>query len=193
MTVNSISAASLSQYVPASSGTSQLQQALQNLESSITSGDLNGAQSAFEVLQSLNQSLTAESGSNSVNDSQLSNDLTSLGSALSSGNLSAAQSAFTTVQSDLRSSSAPSQQNEINAAFSIRATGAGTAHPAECEQHFFQHLRFQHFRRNHLCVTEGLRNVERPQRAGLMPAVLASHTRQRQTVPLSNVPLPNYY
>jgi hypothetical protein len=116
MTVSSISAASLSQYVLASSGTSQLQQALQTLQSNITSGDLNGAQSAFEVLQNLNQSLTAASGNNSSNDSRLSNDLTALGSALSSGNLSTAQSAFATVQSDLKGGGTPSEQNEINAA-----------------------------------------------------------------------------
>jgi len=54
MTVSAISAASLSQdllgqHVLASSDSNQLQQALQSLQSSITSGDLNGAQSAFEV------------------------------------------------------------------------------------------------------------------------------------------------
>jgi hypothetical protein len=119
MTVSAISAASLSQHVLASSDSNQLQQALQSLQSSITSGDLNGAQSAFEVLQTLNQGLTTASGNSSSQisaSSQISSDLTALGSALSSGNLSTAQSAFTTVKNDFNNSASPSLTNETNAA-----------------------------------------------------------------------------
>jgi len=117
MIIGSISsAAGLSQYVLASSGSSQLQQALQTLQSSLTSGDLNGAQSAFETVQTLNQDLAAASGNSLSSSSQLSTDLTTLGSALSSGDLSTAQSAFATVKSDLKSSASPSRTNETNAA-----------------------------------------------------------------------------
>ena len=118
MTVGSISAASLSQYVLVSSDSTQLQQALQTLQDSLTSGDLNGAQSAFQTLQQLNQSLATASGSSgsSSSSSQLNTDLTALGSALSSGDLSTAQSAFATVQSDLTNSNSPSQTNETNVA-----------------------------------------------------------------------------
>jgi hypothetical protein len=122
MTVSAISAASLSQSVLASSDSNQLQQALQSLQSSITSGDLNGAQSAFEVLQTLNQGLTTASGNSGSSNSQgsasfqISSDLTALSSALSSGNLSTAQSAFTTVKNDLNNSGSPSLANETDAA-----------------------------------------------------------------------------
>ena len=116
MTIGSISAASLSQYVLSSSNSTQLQQALQALQNSLASGDLNGAQSAFQTVQKLNQSLATASGSSASNSSALSTDLTTLGSALSSGNLSTAQSAFAAVLSDLKSSNSPSQTNETNVA-----------------------------------------------------------------------------
>jgi hypothetical protein len=93
-----------------------LQQALQTLQSSLSSGDLNGAQAAFGTLQQLNQSLATASGNSLSSNSQLSTDLTALGSALTAGDLSTAQSAFATVQSDLKSSNSPSQTNEIAAA-----------------------------------------------------------------------------
>lgn|ERR1017187_5121174 len=112
MTIGSISAASLSQYVLSSSNSTQLQQALQALQNSLASGDLNGAQSAFLTVQKLNQSLATASGGSASNSSALSTDLTTLGSALSSGNLSTAQSAFATVLSDLKNSNSPSQTNE---------------------------------------------------------------------------------
>lgn len=94
MTISSISAASLSQYVLSSSDSSPLQLALQTLQNSLASGDLNAARSAFQTLQQLNQSLVTASGSSASSSSQLSTDLTALGSALSSGDLSTAQSAF---------------------------------------------------------------------------------------------------
>ena len=52
MTIGSISAASLSQYVLSSSNAAQMQRALQSLQNSLASGDLNGAQSAFATVQS---------------------------------------------------------------------------------------------------------------------------------------------
>ncbi len=116
MATSSISAASLSQYVLSSSNSTQLQQALQALQNSLASGDLNGAQSAFQTVQKLNQNLAAASGSSPSSSSQLTTDLTALGSALSSGDLSTAQSAFATVQNDLKNSNSPSQTNETNTA-----------------------------------------------------------------------------
>lgn len=112
MAVGSISAASLSQYVLSSSNSTQLQQALQALQNALASGDLNGAQSAFQTVQKLNQGLEAASGSSASNSSQLSTDLAALGSALSSSDLSTAQSAFATLQSDLKNINSPSQTIE---------------------------------------------------------------------------------
>jgi ribosomal protein S20 len=118
MTIGSISAAGLSQYVLASGTSTQVQRALQGLQDSLASGDLNSAQSAFLTVQKLNQNSATAIGNNlsSSSQSQLSTDLTALGSALSSGDLSTAQSAFATVQSDLKNAASPSQTNEINAA-----------------------------------------------------------------------------
>jgi len=115
MSISPVSAASLAQFVLSSSNSNKLQQTLQNLQNSLSSGDLNGAQSAFQNLQQINQGLATTAGSNS-NESQLSSDLTSLGSALSAGDLSTAQSALTTVQADLKNTASPSQATETNAA-----------------------------------------------------------------------------
>ena len=116
MTIGSISAASLSQYVLSSSSSNQLTQVMQTLQNSLASGDLNGAQSAFQSLQKLSQNLATASGSSLTSSSQLSTDLTALGSALSAGDLSSAQSAFATIQSDLKSAASPSQTLETNVA-----------------------------------------------------------------------------
>jgi hypothetical protein len=116
MSVSPISAAGLSQYVLQASNSTQLKQALQALQNGLASGDLNGAQSAFQTLQTLFQNAATASGSSLSSSSQLSTDLTALGSALSSGDLSTAQSAFATLQSDLKSSPSPSLTNESNAA-----------------------------------------------------------------------------
>lgn len=115
MSISPVSAASLAQFVLSSSSSNKLQETLQNLQNSLTSGDLNGAQSAFQNLQRINQGLATTAGSNS-NESQLSSDLTSLGSALSAGDFSTTQSALATVQADLKSSTSPSQTTETNAA-----------------------------------------------------------------------------
>ena len=114
MSISPISAAGLSEYVLQASNSTQLKQALQSLQNTLASGDLNGAQSAFQTLQTLYQNAATASGSSL--SSQLSTDLTALGSALTSGDLSTAQSAFATLQSDLKSSPSPSQTNETNAA-----------------------------------------------------------------------------
>ena len=114
MATGSISAASLSQYVLQSSNSSQVQQSLQTLQSSLGTGDVNGAQSAFQALQTLLQGSATASGTSL--SSQLSSDLSTLGNALTSGALSTAQSAFATVQGDLKTSASPVLTNEANAA-----------------------------------------------------------------------------
>ncbi len=127
MATTPISAASLSQYVLASSNSNPLQQSLQALQNSLASGDLNGAQAAFQAVQKLSQSLATASGigASSSNSTQLTTDLAALGSALSSGNLSSAQSAFATVESDLKSSASPSQTLETNVASQSEQLVAG--------------------------------------------------------------------
>lgn len=116
MSITPISAVGLGQSVLASSNSTQLQQILQTLQQSLSAGNLNGAQSAFQTLLQLNQGLATASGSSSSSTSQLSSDLTALGSAISAGNLSTAQSAFTTVQGDLKSVTSPSLTEEVNSA-----------------------------------------------------------------------------
>jgi ribosomal protein S20 len=114
VSITSISAAGLSQYVLQASNSSQLRQASQSLQNSLASGDLNGAQSAFQALQTLYQnSATAGGGALS---SQLASDLTAIGTALTAGDLSTAQSAFATLQKDLKTAPSPSQTNETTAA-----------------------------------------------------------------------------
>ena len=115
MSISSISAAGLSQAVLASSNSTQ-QQALQSLQQSLASGDVNGAQSAFQTLQTLFQNSATTSGSTLSSNSQLSTDLSTLGSTLNSGDLSSAQSAFATVLGDLKSSASAAQVNEATAA-----------------------------------------------------------------------------
>ena len=115
MSISPISAAGLSQDVLSSSNSTQ-QTALQSLQNSLLSGDLNGAQSSFQTLQALFQNSATSSGSTSASNSQLSTDLAALGSALSSGDLSTAQSAFATVLGDLKNSASAAQVNEATAA-----------------------------------------------------------------------------
>ncbi|MGA8201707.1 MAG: hypothetical protein WB814_16690 [Candidatus Sulfotelmatobacter sp.] len=115
MSISSISAAGLSQDVLAASNSSQ-QQALQSLQQSLASGDVNGAQSAFQTLQAIFQNSATTSGSTLSSNSQLATDLSTLGSALSSGDLSSAQSAFATVLGDLKTSASAAQVNEATAA-----------------------------------------------------------------------------
>ncbi|HEY4841029.1 MAG TPA: hypothetical protein VIH78_03635 [Terriglobales bacterium] len=62
MSISPISAASLGQSVLAAGNSTRLQQTLQTLQNGLTSGDLNGAQTAFDSLQSLNQNLETTSG-----------------------------------------------------------------------------------------------------------------------------------
>jgi hypothetical protein len=116
MSISSISAASLSQYVFQSSNSAPLKQTTQNLQNSLASGDLGGAQSAFQTLLTLYQNSATAGGSALASNSQLSTDLTALGSALSSSDLSTAQSAFATLQNDLKNSPSPAQANETTAA-----------------------------------------------------------------------------
>jgi hypothetical protein len=116
LTTVSISAAGLSEYVLASSNSTQLQQALRTLQNSLASGDLNGANSAFQTVQRISQLSATVSGNSQSSSSQLSTDLAALGGALSSGDRSTAQSAFATVQSDLKNSFSPSQTIETNIA-----------------------------------------------------------------------------
>jgi len=83
MSISPISAASLGQSVLAASNSTHLQETLQTLQNSLTSGDLNGAQTALNRLQSLNQNLGTASGNSASSSFQPSTDLTAFGSALS--------------------------------------------------------------------------------------------------------------
>jgi hypothetical protein len=116
VSITSISAAGLGQYVLQASNSTQLNQALQSLKNSLASGDVSGSQSAFQNLQTLYQDSATAGGSTLSSSSQLSTDLSAIGTALTAGDLSTAQSALATLQSDLKTSASPSQTNETNAA-----------------------------------------------------------------------------
>lgn len=115
MSTSGISAAGLSQDV-LSSSVSPLQAALQSLQSSLSTGNLTSANSAFQTLQTVLQDSATASRTTLGSNSQLTTDLTSLGSALSSGNVSTAQSAFATVLGDLTGTATPAVVNEATAA-----------------------------------------------------------------------------
>ncbi len=65
------------------------------LTQSIQSGDLSGAQAAFQALQ--------QSGVTPPANSPLANDLTAIGQALQSGDITGAQQALTSLKSDMTS------------------------------------------------------------------------------------------
>jgi hypothetical protein len=110
--ISSISAGSLSQNVLESGNSNQLQHTLKALQNNLASGDLNGAQSSFQTLQTLFQNSATFSGGSWSSSSQLSTDMVVLGNALSSGDLSTAQSAFATVLGELKNTALPSHVNE---------------------------------------------------------------------------------
>lgn len=114
--INSISAGGLGQYVLTAGNSSPLQQILQSLQSSLSSGDLGGAQSSFQTLQTFFQNSATANGGTVPSSSQLSTDMVALGNALSSGDVSSAQTAFFTVLADLRNTNLPSQIDEAGAA-----------------------------------------------------------------------------
>jgi ribosomal protein S20 len=115
MTINSISAGGLSQAVLYSSDSVE-QQAVQALQTSLTLGDLNTAQSAFQSLQNILQNSSTSNGTTAAGNSQLTQDLATLGNALQSGDVNTAQSAFTTVLGDLKGTASAAQINEATAA-----------------------------------------------------------------------------
>jgi hypothetical protein len=114
--ISAISAGSLGQNVFASSSSNQLRQTLQTLQNTLASGNLTGAQSAFQTLQTLFHNSATATGNALSNSSQLSTDMVTLSTALSAGDVSGAQSAFATVLGDLKTTSLPSQVNEATAA-----------------------------------------------------------------------------
>jgi hypothetical protein len=105
MSVSGILSSSLTQLTGSNSDNnmSKMKQAWQQLGQDLQSGDLSGAQSAFQTIQQLRPQQSGSSGSQAQGSSQLSSDMQALGEALSSGNLSSAQSAFASVQNDMKS------------------------------------------------------------------------------------------
>lgn len=85
---------------------SQMQQAWKELAASLKSGDLSGAQSAFNTITQLQQKIPSQFG-NPPGNSQFSSDFQALGNALNSGNLSDAQQAFAALQNDMKSAAPP--------------------------------------------------------------------------------------
>ena len=113
--ISSISAVGLSQNV-LSAGYSTQQQALQALQNTLASRNLNGARSAFQDLQTVLEDSATATGKTLTSNSQLATDLARLGGALNAGNLSTAQSSFATVLGDLKNTASSAQINEATAA-----------------------------------------------------------------------------
>jgi hypothetical protein len=72
------------------------------LTTSLASGDLSAAQTAFTTLMQDLGANRAQSGQQTGAASQVSTDLTAVGTALNSGDLSDAQNAFATLMQDLK-------------------------------------------------------------------------------------------
>lgn len=97
------------------SPSSQRKQYSQDLASSLESGNLTGAQSAFAQLLQLNtsqQTSTGQSGGKSLTNATIDTDFQALKSALASNDLTGAKSAFATLQKDTQSLS-PSQASSL--------------------------------------------------------------------------------
>jgi len=114
MSIGAISAGSLAQGVLTASSITQAQQAWQKVQTSLASGDLAGAKSAFATVQQISKNLSSVSGTTA--STQLSTDMNTLGSALTAGDLSSSQTAFATVQNDLKESPSPALTNALQAA-----------------------------------------------------------------------------
>ena len=87
----------------ASSPFQQVKKDFAALKTSLTSGDLQGAQAAFKTLQQDMQAAgQVQGGQQTGGSSPLDNDLAAIGKALDSGKLSDAQDAFATLMQDLQ-------------------------------------------------------------------------------------------
>jgi len=112
-----------------SNNADQVQQLFSQLAASLQSGDLAGAQTAFNSLQALApdkstaSATTAEASSSNPFDS----DIAALGTALQSGDLTSAQSAFATVQKDLQNAPRPHGGHGHHEKTSTTSTDSSTA------------------------------------------------------------------
>jgi hypothetical protein len=102
----SISPISLTYPAPQQPTTSVRAQAFSDLANSLQSGNLQGAQQAYGILEQLqgNQASSSSSGSTGTSaNNPIATDFAALGQALSSGNLTQAQSDFQQLQTALQS------------------------------------------------------------------------------------------
>ena len=81
----------------------------QQLSKALQSGDLAGAQAAFDALSNLGQNASSSTSSSTATsgpfrNSKLAQDFNNLGQALQSGDLAGAQQAFATLQQDIKAS-----------------------------------------------------------------------------------------
>ncbi len=109
MSPSAISLTSASGQTQGQSLMKEIMEDFKQLDSSLKSGDLSGAQNAYSALQQLlpNQS---QSGN------PVSTDFAALGKALQSGDLSAAQSTFSQLQNDLQAAGTSSSANNLTQA-----------------------------------------------------------------------------
>jgi hypothetical protein len=103
MSISSISSDPTVYQNYASSPFQQVKKDFAALKTSLTSGDLKGAQAAFATLQQDMQTVSqAQGGQQTAGTSPLDNDLTAIGKALDSNDLSGAQAAFKTLTQDMQ-------------------------------------------------------------------------------------------
>jgi len=114
---SSISSASFSSASSRQSLFQQRRADFQQLSQALQSGDLSGAQQAFNALSTLQSS----GRSRGQNNSQLSQDFSAIGQALQSGNLAGAQQAFSNFQQDL-----PEARGQHHHASGGQAASSGT-------------------------------------------------------------------
>jgi len=111
----------------------QWQQDFQSLAKALQSGDLSGAQQAFQALQQLRSnasvSPTGQTGQAKSSSNPLSTDVSALGSALQSGDLSGAQAAFSKLQQDMQALAATHHRHHHHHAGSATQSDATQSAP----------------------------------------------------------------
>ena len=109
MSLSAVSS-SCSQSTGYQSGLPQRRSEVQQLSQALQSGDLSGAQKAYNALTQNSSSQSAQSNQNSP----LAQDFTALGKALQSGDLSSAQQAFAKLRKDASESIPSSEQSQVS-------------------------------------------------------------------------------
>lgn len=137
MSISGISSSMLSQLTATSStgSTDPMQQAWQDLENAIESGDIDSAKSAFETIQKLHAAQVSKdtAAGTSVDTSDMDSAMEALGEALDSGDLSSVEEAYATLKSTMKeapsstSTSASSSEDYVLELLSLLNTSSSSS------------------------------------------------------------------